>query len=113
MMDYGCGRGYDASHFRMDSYDPHYQPVMPIGTFDTITCNYVLNVIESISERESIIQDVRDRLSEGGRAYFTVRTDKRSLNGCTTTGSWQGLIVLDMPIVSRGSSYVTYCTKKG
>ncbi len=109
MLDYGCGKGYDADHFCMDSYDPHYQPVMPLGTYDTITCNFVLNVIESVEEREQVIQDIRDRLNRGGRAYITVRTDKDRLNGYTSTGSWQGLVVLDAPIVSRGSGYVTYC----
>jgi hypothetical protein len=112
MLDYGCGKGYDASHFGMDSYDPYYQPVMPLGTFDTITCNFVLNVIESPEAREAVIADIRSRLSRDGRAYITVRTDKKRLNGYTSTGSWQGLIVLDMPIVSRGSGFVTYCTGK-
>lgn len=113
MLDYGCGKGYDASHFGMDSFDPHYQPNMPSGLFDTITCNFVLNVIECPDSREAVIQDVMDRLNEGGRAYFTVRTDHKRLNGYTSTGSWQGKIVLDMPIVSRGSGFVTYCKSKG
>ena len=109
MLDYGCGKGYDASHFGMDSYDPHYQPIMPDGLFDTITCNFVLNVIESAEEREAIVRDIRSRLDCNGRAYITVRNDKKALNGRTTIGTWQGLIVLDFPIVSRGSGFVTYC----
>lgn len=109
MMDYGSGRGFDAKWYGMDSYDPHYQPIMPDGLYDTITCNFVLNVIESVGEREAIVEDIKSRLSNTGRAYITVRTDKSGLNGCTTIGTWQGLIVLDAPVVSRGSGFNTYC----
>ena len=109
MLDYGSGRGYDASHFGMDSYDPYYDPVMPFGKFDTITCIYVLNVVESVAEREAIVEDIRNRLNKGGRAYITVRNDKKALTGCKATGSWQGLVVMDLPIVSNGSGFVTYC----
>jgi hypothetical protein len=107
-LDYGCGKGYDAIHFGLDSYDPHYQPVMPDGRFDTITCNYVLNVIESESERLSVLQDIQARLVNTGMAYITVRADKDKLNGTTSIGTWQGLIMLDLPIVQRGSGYITY-----
>jgi hypothetical protein len=113
VLDYGCGKGYDASHFGTHYYDPHFAPVMPHGTFDTITCNFVLNVVECPEAREAIVQDVLSRLNDGGRAYFTVRTDKKRLNGYTSTGSWQGHIVLNMPIVSRGSGFITYCKSKG
>lgn len=109
MLDYGSGRGFDAKHFGMDSYDPYYSPIMPDGLFDTITCNYVLNVVESITERVAIMRDIRSRLNCNGRAYITVRNDKKALNGCTTIGTWQGAIILDAPIVSRGSGFVTYC----
>jgi hypothetical protein len=108
MLDYGCGRGCDADTYGMDRYDPHYYPDVPDGQFDTITCNYVLNVIEVESTRLHILWDIQARLAQGGRAYITVRTDKAALKGTTRTGSWQGHIVLDLPVVSRGSGYVTY-----
>ena len=109
VLDYGCGKGFDASHFGMDSYDPHYQPDMPDGLFDTIVCNYVLNVIESVEERERVVADIRSRLTDSGRAYITVRADKNALNGRTKIGTWQGMIVLDAPIVTKDSGFVTYC----
>ena len=107
-LDYGCGKGMDAREFETESYDPHFQPVMPDGEFDTITCNYVLNVIESETEREEVLQDIRNRLAPGGIAYVTVRTDKAQLTGRTSIGTWQGLVELDLPIVNRGSGYKTY-----
>ncbi len=108
MLDYGCGRGCDARTYGMDSYDPHFQPVMPDGTFETITCNYVLNVIASESERESVLRDIRSRLSAGGCAYITVRNDRKALNGYTSKGTWQGLVVLDLPVVHKCADYITY-----
>ena len=108
MLDYGCGRGRDACEYGMESYDPHFQPVMPDGQFDTIVCNFVLNVIESSAERRAVVQDIQARLAPGGRAFISVRTDKARLNGYTKIGTWQGRITLDAPVVARGSGYVTY-----
>jgi len=109
MLDYGSGRGFDANHFRMERYDPHYAPTMPEGLFETITCNFVLNVIEDPVKREAILQDIRSRLEKSGRAYITVRTDKKALNGRTSIGTWQGRVTLDAPVVTRGSGFITYC----
>ncbi len=111
-LDYGCGRGCDARTYGLEYFDPHYSPVMPEGRFDTIVCNYVLNVIESAETRISVLRDIQARLADGGRAYITVRTDKAALNGTTRTGTWQGLVVLDLPIVQRGPGYVTYALDK-
>lgn len=108
VLDYGCGKGYDADYYNTDSYDPHYQPVMPKGKFDTIVCNFVLNVIESAEEREAVLSDIRARLGDNGHAYVSVRTDKSQLNGHTKIGTWQGSIVLDLPVVAKGSGFVTY-----
>ena len=111
-LDYGSGRGCDAQTFGLEQFDPHYSPDMPDGQFDTIVCNYVLNVIESGAERMRVLRDIQARLADGGRAYITVRTDKKALNGTTRTGTWQGLVVLDLPIVQRGSGYITYALDK-
>ncbi len=107
-LDYGCGTGFDAEYYGMDSYDTYYQPVMPDGRFDTITCNYVLNVIESGFARLGVLQDIQARLADGGKAYITVRNDRRALRGTTSTGSWQGEIVMALPVVYKYSGYVTY-----
>jgi hypothetical protein len=96
-LDYGCGHGVDADTIGMDKYDLNWHPEMPEGTFDTITCTYVLNVIESEQERQEVLDDIISRLSLLGTAYVTVRADSNKLNGVTKTGSWQGNIMLDSP----------------
>lgn len=107
-MDYGCGKGFDADYYDMESYDPHFEFPMPGGQFDTITCNYVLNVIEKAETRIAVLQDIKDRLAAGGTAYITVRNDRRALRGTTKTGSWQGLILLRLPVRYKCAGYVTY-----
>lgn len=107
-LDYGCGHGTDAHEYDMESYDPHYCPDMPRGLFNTITCNYVLNVIESPLLRCGVLADIRCRLDVGGKAYITVRNDKRALRGVTKIGTWQCHVILRLPVVRQGSGYVMY-----
>jgi len=108
LLDYGSGKGFDAEHFNMESFDPHFSPELPEGKFDTITCNYVLNVIESETERLEVLRHIQWLLTPSGIAYITVRNDIRALNGYTSKGTWQGKIVLDLPIQYKTSSYITY-----
>lgn len=70
-LDFGSGRGH---WYGMNTYDPHYQPRMPSGLFDTITCVYVLNVV-SPEEEANITHQVISKLKKGGTAYFAVRRD--------------------------------------
>ena len=108
VLDYGCGRGFDAVHLGAESYDPHFQPNMPEGQFDTIVCNFVLNVIESAETRQEVIDDIRSRLRPDGRAFISIRTDRANLNGRTKLGTWQGLVEVPGHVVSRGSGFSTY-----
>lgn len=113
MLDYGCGRGGDADRLDCEGYDPHYRPVVPVGPFDTIICNFVLNVIESHSVRRSVLSDIDSLLADDGRAYITVRTDKCELTGRKANHTWQSLVVLDLPVVKRGNGYIVYMLYKG
>ncbi len=50
ILDYGCGYGKDvellkAKGFNVTGYDAYYFKDLPIRKYDTIICNYVLNVI--------------------------------------------------------------------
>jgi len=92
----------------MEGYDPYHRPVKLSGKFETITCNYVLNVIESPQERLSVMRAILSYLKKTGKAYISVRKDLTNLNGCTKIGTWQGNIELDLPIVCKGSHYVIY-----
>ncbi len=111
-LDYGCGRGFDADELEMVGYDPHHRTRKPRGKFDTITCNYVLNVIESASERASVVAVLRSLLRKGGKAYISVRNDKANLNGLTSRGTWQGLIDLDLPLVKSTAGFKMYLLEK-
>ena len=49
MLDYGCGKGLDADYFGMDKYDAYSSDWCNISLttekkYDTIVCNFVLNV---------------------------------------------------------------------
>lgn len=100
-LDYGCGQGFDAAHFEMEKYDPYYASSMPEGQFDTITCNYVLNVVQDNDEIKRIIEVIRSKLTDNGIAYITVRSDVKR-DGETSKG-YQRDIHLDLELIhSKG-----------
>ena len=123
MLDYGCGKGFDADHFGMDKFDPHYtdgQLISAAGCliakncklYDIITCNYVLNVIESKQEQEAVIQEITVMLYSKGIAYITVRRDIVK-EGVTKLGTFQENVVLDLPIIKEvKNKYCIYCLTK-
>jgi hypothetical protein len=113
-LDYGCGRGDDVRHFHVDGYDPQgfYRSEGLRGGYTTVLCTYVLNVIPSEEERNEVIEAVKKVLSDDGVAYFSVRADKAALNGWTNSGTYQGFVELDYPIVHRTSGYIIYEVKK-
>jgi len=106
-LDYGCGKGFDADWLFMDSYDPYFRPSFPTKHYDTITCIYVLNVIESPGERQDVLNAIKSLLNPKGIAYVAVRNDKDKLKGKTSKG-WQGHIVLDLHVVRTTKGYVIY-----
>lgn len=113
VLDYGCGRGGDVTRLQplvhgIVGYDPHWRPAMPAGQFDTIMCNFVLNVVPNEADREKVISDIRSRLNDGGVAYIAVRNDRKKLKGWTGKGTWQGFIQLPLDIVNRSPEYIIY-----
>lgn len=105
-LDYGCGKGFDADFFRMEKYDPYFQPIIPSGKFDTITCNYVFNVLP-IEHEQFLLDDIKKRLSPGGKAYISVRRDIKR-DGETKTGTYQRRVELDLPIVKKNGTFCMY-----
>jgi hypothetical protein len=85
---------------------------MPDGEFDTIMCNYVLNVIESEVGIWTTLSDIRGRLADDGVAYISVRANRKDLKGLTKLGTWQGLITLGLPIVYKDADCITYVMRK-
>ncbi len=79
ILDYGCGHGSDVEILKekgvdVFGYDKYYFKEIPDGSFDTITCIYVLNVIQPI-EQTDVLLEVSRLLKPGGKAYFVVRRD--------------------------------------
>jgi SAM-dependent methyltransferase len=110
MLDYGCGKGFDADFFGMAKYDPFFAPCDDFceGEFDTITCNYVLNVIEDAADRDAAITQMLHWLKPNGNLYIAVRADKKALMGYTSRGTWQGYIELDFPKIKSTSAFDLY-----
>lgn len=79
ILDFGCGFGFDTDElkrqgFDIVGYDYYYRPDYPTGQFDTIICNYVLNVLESYAQVE-VLMNVSNLLKPTGTAYYAVRRD--------------------------------------
>lgn len=79
ILDFGCGFGKDVEILKnkgldIQGYDRHYLPDYPQGTFDTIICFYVLNVL-LLEEQASVLLEISQLLKPGGNAFFAVRRD--------------------------------------
>lgn len=79
VLDYGCGFGQDVRFMRTKGYDaygydPYHAPDISPGTFDTIVCFYVLNVLFP-DEQTDVLMNISRLLKPKGRAYFSVRRD--------------------------------------
>jgi ATP adenylyltransferase len=82
ILDFGCGYGIDTDQlqeqgFDIVGYDNYFRPDYPIKRFDTIICNYVLNVLEP-NEQAEVLMSVSELLKPTGKAYFAVRRDLKS-----------------------------------
>ena len=60
VFDYGCGRGNDvaileAGGFNVKGWDPHFRPDAELVEADVVNLGYVLNVIESVDERQQAL----------------------------------------------------------
>ena len=79
ILDFGCGFGSDVQFLKDDGYDiegydNYYFRNYPDKKFDTITCIYVLNVLNTI-EQSKVLLSISNLLKHGGKAYFVVRRD--------------------------------------
>ena len=75
VLDYGCGFGFDADHFGWEAYDPHYQQKLPEGTFDTVVCNHVANMLTRQS-RLALYRTLGGLLAPGGAKVWDAATGK-------------------------------------
>ena len=70
ILDFGCGFGFDTDElkkqgYNISGYDYYYCPDSPTGKYDTIICNYVLNVLEPYAQAE-VLMNVANLLSPKG-----------------------------------------------
>lgn len=107
ILDYGCGYGYDALALGADFYDKYYYPEKPVRQYDTIICNYVLNVVSEDEELE-ILRDIQRLLKPNGRAYISVRRDKFT-EGATGRQTYQRYSVPNLEsVVLKSGSFQMY-----
>lgn len=111
-LDYGCGRGFDCDHLNIDGYDPYWRPQKPTKKYDKIICNYVLNVIEDHNTRNDVITNIQSLLSDNGVCFLSVRNDRANLKGTTKNGTWQGVVNLTFPVVTKNSGFIMYLIRK-
>ena len=97
VLDYGCGKGFDSDELGFEKYDPHFFPKTPKGKYDTIVCNYVLNVINN-DDANLVIAKIRSLLKSKGKAYISVRRDIIK-EGVTKSGTFQRNVILDLPVL--------------
>lgn len=111
ILDYGSGRGFDADALDADRYDPYWHPTRPRGKFDTIICNYVLNVVDEETQN-NIIEDIRGLLKKGGVAYISVRRDMKGKRAKKVDWDVQRWIDLDLPSIRKTADYEMYRIEK-
>lgn len=96
ILDYGCGKGFDADYLKCDKYDSYYFPNFPTKKYDIIICNYLLSVL-SISEEKSIIENIQSLLTNNkSKAYIAVRRDIKN-EDITSKGTYQRNVILEYP----------------
>lgn len=110
VLDYGCGKGFDADYFGFDKFDPYYFHKSLFGLYDCIICSYVLNVVGE-TEQKKMINRIRNLLAPKGRAYFTVRRDLPK-QGRAGRGCFQRYVILKYPKIYENSDYCIYQINK-
>ena len=110
ILDYGCGRGFDADWYHWDKYDPYYFPKVPhdngYNVYDTIMCAYVLNTLTKPWET-LVLTYIKWLLAPGGKAYITIRRNVKKV-GYTSKGTYQRNVKLRLPIIHETSDYCIY-----
>jgi hypothetical protein len=96
VLDYGCGFGFDADHFRWEAYDPHYRQKFPNGLFNTIVCNHVANMLTRHS-RQELFRALQALLAPMGMAYVSVSRKISVVGKIAMRKRIQNHVVLTLP----------------
>ncbi|MCC8176877.1 MAG: methyltransferase domain-containing protein [Bacteroidales bacterium] len=115
-LDFGCGYGYDTDEllkqgYDIIGYDYYYRPDYPEEKFDTIICNYVLNVLEPYAQAE-VLMNVSNLLKPRGTAYFAVRRDLTEegfrIHAIHKEYTYQCNVILPFPSLAKNKSFELY-----
>jgi DNA phosphorothioation-associated putative methyltransferase len=84
-IDIGCGKGQDVEFLKYlgidivgyDRYNPNFRDDKLLeSTYDTVTCNYVFNVIYDLQEHKGLLNKIK---LLGNNIYISVRSDKKAI----------------------------------
>lgn len=112
VLDYGCGYGFDADHFGWDSYDPHYRQKILTGTYDTVICNHVANMLTRCS-RQRLYEQLDNLLSADGVAYISVSRKIPTNGKAGLRKRIQNYVVLSLPSIYLDGNIEIYKLTKG
>lgn len=112
VLDFGCGRGDDVTHYGFDGYDPYFEEYSsyPDQQYDKIICNYVLNVVPEFTQIR-ILQQIMELLKPHGIAFITVRRDITE-NYVNRYGVEQRVVHLPYLSIHRTNGYEIYMVVK-
>jgi ATP adenylyltransferase len=112
VLDYGCGRGYDADAQGWDAFDPYYRPTLLRGPYDTIIVNHVVNVLTRDS-RIKLYSQVQALLSNDGVAYLSVARNIPKIGKAGVRQRLQNYVILTLPSVYADVEEEIYELKNG
>ena len=107
VLDYGCGFGFDADHFGWEAYDPHYRQKLPVGLFDTVVCNHVVNMLTRESRRE-LFGAIQSLLAFEGKVYVSVSRKIPRTGKIAMRRRVQNYVVLTLPSLFRDDELEIY-----
>ncbi len=107
VLDFGCGRGFDTDELGAVGYDPNSEDYadFPTNKFDTIVCNYVLNVVPPDVQNE-IIEQIKSLMKDDAIAYISVRRDVDKDPDPENQTQWY--VELPFEVLKENSSFCLY-----
>lgn len=107
VLDYGCGMCHEINnqYFAADGYDPYFRPILPSSKYDTIICNYVLNVVDE-DKRKTIFKQLKNLSLPNTKIYLTVRRDIKE--DYKTKNTEQYVVNLPLKSVLRTKNFEIY-----
>jgi hypothetical protein len=117
VLDYGCGK----EEHEFEKYDmiTHPDPEVLLIQYDTVMCNYVLNVQPSDHLIDLILVNIYHLLKPGGTALIAV-VSEAALSGTAACGNrehktpkqWQQILAQFFNVTLLQGSFTGYCCRR-